>query len=34
MCPQGKTYPKNPVAITMNKIITPIIHVGIYKYEL
>jgi hypothetical protein len=27
ICPHGKTYPKNAVAIVINKIITPTIHV-------
>lgn len=27
ICPQGKTYPINAVAINRNKIITPTIHV-------
>ena len=25
ICPQGKTYPKNAVAINKNKIVTPLI---------
>jgi hypothetical protein len=28
ICPQGKTYPTKAVPITINKIITPIIHVS------
>ena len=31
ICPHGNTYPKNAVAITANKITTPIIHVCIKK---
>lgn len=26
ICPQGKTYPKNEVAIINKKIITPVVH--------
>jgi len=29
ICPHGSTYPKNAVAITINRIITPTIHVCI-----
>jgi len=29
ICPHGKTYPKNAVAIVINKIITPTIHVWV-----
>lgn len=29
ICPHGKTYPKNAVAITINSKITPTIHVMI-----
>jgi hypothetical protein len=29
ICPQGRTYPIKAVPITKNKIITPIIHVGV-----
>lgn len=32
--PHGRTYPKNAVPIVRNKIITPIIQVGINKYDL
>lgn len=27
ICPHGKTYPKNAVAIAINRIVTPINHV-------
>jgi hypothetical protein len=33
ICPQIKTYPRNADIITKIKIITPIFHVSIYKYE-
>lgn len=34
ICPHGNTYPKNAVAIKINKIITPLIHVyGILNEE-
>jgi len=33
ICPQGKTYPINAVAITKNKIIVPDNHVGVNKNE-
>jgi hypothetical protein len=31
ICPQGKTYPKKAVAMTISKIITPIIQVWVKK---
>jgi hypothetical protein len=33
ICPQINTYPMNAVAITKNKIKTPIIQVCVYKYD-
>lgn len=33
ICPQGSTYPKNAVAIKINKISTPVIHTIIDLYE-
>jgi hypothetical protein len=33
ICPQISTYPIKAVAITKNKIITPIVHVYIYENE-
>ena len=33
ICPHGKTYPINAVAITKNKIIVPDNQVGVNKYE-
>lgn len=33
ICPQGRTYPRNAVAITSRRITTPIIHVPLKKYD-
>ena len=33
ICPHGRTYPINAVPITINRIITPIVHVWISKNE-
>lgn len=33
ICPQGRTYPMNAVAIVTIKIITPIFHVSIKVYD-
>lgn len=33
ICPQGKTYPINAVAITVNRRITPMFHVSRNIYD-
>lgn len=34
ICPQGSTYPRNAVAITIRRMVTPLIHVFFMKNEL
>ena len=33
ICPHGRTYPKNAVAIVVSIIITPMFHVSINRYD-